>query len=201
MTGLKFFSRLFVSAFAAVAFAAAASAQSNVLVVDTGRVVTESEVGKHIKRQVEAIGKTMNSELEASLAPITSKEQSLNAEFGQMDQKAALEKLNARPDLKQRLGEVTQGKQRLAQEGQIKQVELKRTEDKALAQVEAKTMEIITRLAKERGADVVLERKLVLYGDPVDVTDIVISRLNAEMSRVSVTRERLPRQAPTQTGG
>jgi Skp family chaperone for outer membrane proteins len=53
---------------------------------------------------------------------------------------------------------------------------------------------ILELIVKEREADVVLERSLVIYGDPVDVTDVVITRLNSQLKTVPVKRERLPRQ-------
>ena len=53
---------------------------------------------------------------------------------------------------------------------------------------------IIDQIAQERNADVVLEKSLVIYGGPADVTDTVISRLNSQLTTVPVTRERLPRK-------
>ena len=72
--------------------------------------------------------------------------------------------------------------------------ELKITEQKALAQVSKRLKTIIDQIAQERNADVVLEKSLVIYGGPADVTDIVISRLNSQVTSVPVTRERLPRK-------
>ena len=72
--------------------------------------------------------------------------------------------------------------------------ELKITEEKALRQVSQRMKIIIDQIAQERNADVVLEKSLVIYGGPADVTDTVISRLNSQLTTVPVTRERLPRK-------
>ena len=79
-------------------------------------------------------------------------------------------------------------------EAAIKNQELKITERKAYLQVENALREILKQIVEERNADVVIDRSLVIYGDPVDVTDVVMSRLNARMTTVPVTRERLPRK-------
>ena len=72
--------------------------------------------------------------------------------------------------------------------------ELKITEAKAIGQINQRLKTIINQIAKERNADVVLEKSLVIYGGPADVTDLVISRLNSQLTTVPVTRERLPRK-------
>ena len=69
------------------------------------------------------------------------------------------------------------------------------TEAKAVQKVQERLRVILEAIVAERNADVVLERSLVIYGDPVDVTDTVISRLNSQMKTVPVTRERLPRKS------
>jgi len=76
-----------------------------------------------------------------------------------------------------------------------KQQEMKITEAKAVQKVQERLRTILKTIVAERNADVVLERSLVIYGDPVDVTDTVISRLNGQMKTVPVTRERLPRKS------
>jgi len=57
----------------AILFSASALAQSTILVVDTGRVLRDSDVGKHIARQLETIGKSMEAEAKAKASPLESK--------------------------------------------------------------------------------------------------------------------------------
>jgi len=72
--------------------------------------------------------------------------------------------------------------------------EMKVTEAKAVQKVQERLRIILKDIVSERNADVVLERSLVIYGDPADVTDTVISRLNGQLKTVPVTRERIPRR-------
>lgn len=181
---------------AVIMVSATASAQSKVLVVDAQKVISESEVGKHVQRQLEAIGKTMGTELKASATPLQTSAQSLNTELQGKTQQEAFEVIKARPDLQKKMTEMETNKQKLAYEQQVKQREIAMTEQKAISQIAVKVREIIVAVAKERSADVVLDKGSVIYGDPVDITDTVLARLNTQMTRVSVVRERLPRQAP-----
>ena len=63
-----------------------------------------------------------------------------------------------------------------------------------MQKVNDRLRDILKTIVAERNADVVLERSLVIYGEPADVTDTVIQRLNSQLRTVPVTRERLPRQ-------
>lgn len=188
------FYRQFIAGLAVVFLAAVpAAAQSKVLVVDTQRVLAESEVGKHVQRQIESIRKTMASEITAVTSPAKNSQAALQAELKGKSQAELIETLKARPDLQKKLNEVQASQQNATREAKIKEYELGQTGQKALNQVSAKIGEIIVSIAKERSADVVLDRSSVIYGAPVDITDVVLSRLNTQMTRVSVVRERLPR--------
>lgn len=190
----KYFSRVALGVTALVMMTVSAAAQSKVLVVDSQRIVSESEVGKHVKRQMEAIGKTMSSELKSTATPLKSTGQSLNAELKgktPAEQKAALQ---SRPDLQKKYVEFLQTENNVKKEAQVKQYEMAATEQKAKIQIATKMQEIIEAIAKERGADVVLDKSTIIYGAPVDITDAVLARLNSQMTRISVVRERAPTQ-------
>ncbi len=178
-------------AFAATALiSASAFAQSTILVVDQSRLLRDSEVGKHIQRQLQSIGTSMKSELDASTSPLKSEGANLQAEIkalGSTD-------LSSRPDLKSRINSFAGKSQKQQMEAAIKQRELALTEAKAYQKVNEKLRGILEQVVNERNADVVIDRSAVIYGKPADVTDIVMSRLNSQMKTVSVTRERLPRQ-------
>jgi len=161
------FTRVIAGFALAIAFAGTSFAQSTILVVDTQKVLKDSIVGQHVARQLETIYTSASSEIKAKLSPLETKAKSLQAQADQ---------------------------QKLQVEQYYTQQELKITEAKALGQVSKRLKVIIDQIAKERNADVVLEKSLVIYGGPADVTDIVISRLNSQLTTVPVTRERLPRK-------
>jgi len=182
---------LLVGIVALFSFSTQAFAQSTVLVLDQSRVLRDSEVGKHIQRQLESIGKAMDSEFKASTTPIVSERDRLIAEV----QSIGPDAVKSRPDLQARAKTLAEKGQKQQVEAKYKQAELQVTEQKAIAKVNEKLKVILETLVAERNADVILDRSLVMYGGTsVDITETVISRLNSQMRTVTVTRERLPRQ-------
>jgi len=183
--------RLFAGFALAVAFAGVSFAQSTILVVDTQKVLKESIVGQHVARQLETIYTSASSEIKARRSPLETKAKSLQA---QASSKTSVEELRADASLRAQAQSLQTDQQKLQVEEYYTQQELKITEAKALGQVSKRLKVIIDQIAKERNADVVLEKSLVIYGGPADVTDLVISRLNSQLTTVPVTRERLPRK-------
>ena len=187
----KTFNRIGLVLIASMFFAGNAMAQSTILVIDQKRIIRDSEVGKHITRQLESIAKSMESEIKASATPFESERTRLINELNAIGQ----EGLKTRPDLQKKAQDLAVKGQKAKTEAAYKQRELQITEAKALQQVNTKLAEILKTIVAERNADIVLERSVVIYGDGADVTDTVISRLNSQMRTVTVNRERLPRQA------
>jgi outer membrane protein len=174
-----------------LAFAASAFAQSTILVVDTQKVLKESTVGQHVARQLEAIYSSAQSEMKAKASPLESTGKSLQA---QLQTKTSMQDLQSDTGLQAQIKRFETDKQAYKVEEYYTANELKVTEAKAIGLVSQRVKTIIDQIARERSADVVLEKSLVIYGDPADVTDLVISRLNSQMTTVPVARERLPRK-------
>ncbi len=180
-----------VATAAALIFANNALAQSTVLVVDQARVLRDSDVGKHVNRQIESIGKQMNVEMAAQLSPIKIERDKLFAELKTMD----VEALKSRPDLQQRAKALQEGTQKSQLEAKYKQTELQMTEQEAVLKINAKLEVILKAIVDEKKVDVVLDRSIVIYSSPeADITDDIISRLNAQMKTVPVVRKRLTRK-------
>ena len=188
---IRTLSRIAAGFAVAVAFAGTSFAQSTILVVDTQKVLKDSIVGQHVARQLETIYTSAQSEMVAKASPLQNKGKSLQA---QLKSKGSLENVRADAGLTAQLQAFQTDQQKLEVEQYYTTNELKITEQKAIAQVSKRVKTIIDQIAKERGADVVLEKSLVIYGGPADVTDVVISRLNGQLTTVPVTRERLPRK-------
>ena len=168
---------------------ASAFAQSTILVVDMGKVYNESSVGKHIERQLKSMASTSESQLKAQSSPLESRAKSLKT---QTDGKTTQQVLGDAA-LKSQIEQLQKDTVKLQTEAAYTQRELQITEAKARQLVAAKLKTIVDQIAKERNADVVLEKQLVIYGEPADITSTVLSRLNSQMTTVPVTRERLPR--------
>ena len=180
-----------IIAAASLTMANTALAQSTILVVDQARVLRDSAAGKHVKRQVESIGKQMESEIKSQVTPLTSERDRLVTELKSM----SVDALKTRPDLQQRAKSLQEKGQKSQMEAAYKQRELQITEQKAIGKINKELEAILEALVKERNADIILDRSLVIYGGKTsDVTDTVISRLNGKIQSVSVVRERLPRK-------
>lgn len=185
-------SALKVAAGGAIALFASvtAFAQSTVLVVDTGKVYSDSQVGQHIERQMASMATTTKTQLEAQGSPLQTRGKSL---MTQMDGKTR-EQIAGNPTLVSQLQQQQKDEQKLQQDAAIAQRELQIAKLKAVQLVDAKVSSIIKALVEERNADIVIDRANVIYGAPADITPDVLTRLNAQMKTVPVTRERLPRQ-------
>lgn len=168
-----------------------AFAQSTILVVDTQRVIRESNVGKHIARQLETISKSMDAEFKATASPFQTKAKNLQNQLKNQTPQS----LRSDTALQAQLRSLKADEAKVQEDLVYKQQELKLTEAKAIEKVNVRLREVLKTIVEERNADVVLERSLVIYGDPADVTDTVISRLNTKVQTVPVSRERLPRKS------
>ncbi|MEP1231657.1 MAG: OmpH family outer membrane protein [Litorimonas sp.] len=191
MTFLKFSRLAVIGAAISLLASVQAFAQSTILVVDTQRVIRESDVGKHIARQLETISKSMDAEFKATATPYQTKAKSLQAQL----QGQTAQSLRTDTALQAQIRDLKADEVKVQEDLYYKQNELKLTEAKAIEKVNVRLREVLKAIVAERNADVVLERSLVIYGDPADVTSTVITRLNAQVKTVPVTRERLPRKA------
>ncbi len=191
MKFLKIVNTIATSAIAAILFAGNAMAQSKILVIDQTKVVLDSDVGKHVTRQIVSISKQMDAEMKAQLTPINAERDKLMVELKNM----SVEALKSRPDLQQRAKTYQASSQKSKLEIKYKQRELQITEQKALAKINQKLETILKAVIEERNADILVDRSMVIFSTPtVEITDDVISRLNAQMKTVPVVRERITRK-------
>lgn len=170
--------------------AGAAQAQT-VIVVDGQKVLRDSQVGQHVRRQLESIKSQMEAEAKSNSTPLVTERDSLMAQLKDMD----MATLKTRPDLTKRAQELQVKGQKQGIELRYKQQELLMTEQEAFVKVAEKVDTIIKSLAAEKGASVVLDKSVTIYtAGSVDMTSTVISRLNSQMKTTPVNRKRLPRQ-------
>jgi len=191
MTFYNTLKNLLIGTLAVIALSGTAYAQSTILIVDQNKVLRESDVGKHVQRQIQSIAKSMETEMKSQASPLTSERDRLVNELKTMDKSA----LASRPDLQKRAQDLMQKGQKQQIEAQYKQRELAITEQKALKKINDQLAKILEKIVAERSADIILDRSVVIYGGKTtDVTTTVLSRLNSQMRTVTVTRERLPRK-------
>lgn len=185
--------RMFAALVLAVAASSAASAQ--ILVVDQERALNESAVGRHIAAQLERIGTEMQAEIQPQQAAVRTESEALNTEASAMTEEA----IRQRPDLLERIQQLQADMRNLEIQGRTRQQELAATEQAALQPVIPILQEIMQAVMTERNGIVLLDQSVtVITSNSVDITDVVIERLNARITTTPVNRVRAPQRNQNQ---
>ncbi len=183
---------MMVWAAAAVALTAAgaASAQTTVLVMNSNQVLNEAKVGQHVKERLQAISEEMVAELQAEGNPLDSEFSAFQAEVAALSQEA----LQERDDLRQRFQDLQQKGVQFRVSEQLRARELVATRVQALRPVREALDEILEKLVADRGADILVEREVLIFAsEAVNVTQDVIDLLDARMTETPVERVRIER--------
>ena len=166
---------------------------TDILVINSDRVLNDSAVGQHIKTKLQEIQETIISELKAEGTPVKEEWEAFQTELAPLNREA----LSERTDLQERGRELQKKYVQLSVSEQVKGREYIATQAKALQPVREALDEVLQTLVDERGAGIMVERELLVFAaDSVDVTDLVIERLNAKMKTTPVERVVLPVEAP-----
>lgn len=167
---------------------------ANTVVYDQARVMRETTGGQDISQKVNAIGQSMQTELESEGSAIETEGKALQTRTANLTQEAAA----ADPNLRSQIESFARKRQTFGQKSQLRQAELQRTEQEAWAKFFQALQPVVQEVAVERGAQIVLERSTLAYSDPaLDVTSLVISKMNERAASFDVTRVRA--QVPPET--
>lgn len=162
---------------------------TTVLVMDTDRVLNTATVGVFIRDRLNAIGEEISGELASEEEAVRVDVEAFNTETADQTE----EQIAADEALSSRRAELQNRVIALGVSEQVKQRELAATRQAALEPVHAALQEVLQEVVAEKGADVLVERSLLIYvGEGADITDEVIEKLNAKMTEVPVERVRLP---------
>ena len=187
---MTYMTRAFLAFFALFMLTGQAFAQ-DILVVDMQKVYAESSVGKHINNQVKAFASSDEATLKSRMSSLESSAKSLEAQAKGLDANA----LKANPALVSQIQDLYKRQGQLQRDTQKKAAELQLTQAKARAEVNKRLKTIFDQIAREKQASAILETGAVLYvpnSSGADITQTVISRLNSQMTTVSVTRQSIP---------
>ncbi len=165
---------------------------ARILLIDLRRVMGASKVGQDIQRQVEALKAQATKELNGE-------GQELQKEKTQLEQQAAI----LAPDVKaRRIKDFDTKAQAFQQKLQQRGALIQGGVVKAQQQIEQALGPILQGIMQERGATILLDRSAVLLApNAIDVTDVVIQRLDMRMPSVKVELTAPPpgmQQAPQQ---
>lgn len=210
MTRLK---TLILSLFAAVAAASAvapaALAQGTVIVaIDDARILRDSKAGKDIQNKLKNIETQIRGELDPTAKSLESEgknletegkglqpklqgktQQQLAADTVLMGQVTALDK--KLKDYAKKLNDFNTKRATVNQEYAM-------TEQKALIDFNKALEPAVMEVIKEKNAQLVVSRGAVVFAaDSIDVTSLVIQKLDQKTPSVAVTRQRAPAKAAT----
>jgi outer membrane protein len=154
-----------------------------ILFLDRATVLRQSAVGKDMAAQVEGLVKKM----EADFAPENKK---LQADVQALQSQAAV----LAPDVRQgKIKELETRRQAFQKKVQDRQASIQAGLAQARTKVEQSLGPILEKIMIERGANLLLDRGLVVLGaTDLDVTASVISRLNTSLPKVVVTLAKPP---------
>ncbi|MEE9380257.1 MAG: OmpH family outer membrane protein [Hyphomonadaceae bacterium] len=193
MTRIKFIFAAMVLAFAGASVCApiAAAQGTTVVVIDQRVIMRDSLAGKAIQAKLKSIEDQITNELRPTAASLETESTALQTRTATMTEQAVL----ADAALKTRFesfytkaGEFNQLRQRRTQE-------LALTERKAWGDFFAALQPILQQVVSEKSAGVMLDRNSIVYSAPaVDVTALVISKLDASTPTIAVTRQTVPAQ-------
>lgn len=185
------------AAFAQAAAPAAAPAVSHgpalpgVCVISLEGAITTSTVGKYVQSRLQQIASQVQAELKAEETALQTEAQTLDSQRATLDQKT----LQTRAEALQTKANAFQRK------AQQRERELGATQQKALGRVGQELDPIIRQVYQQRQCSVLLNRDSVVLANPsMDISQPVVTALNAKITQFTFDRERLDQAAaPAQT--
>ncbi|ACT59396.1 OmpH family outer membrane protein [Hirschia baltica] len=166
-----------------------ATAQTNVIVIDQAKIMTQSKAGKDVTKKLNNIAEQINKELKPSADSLQAEGQSLQTTLAPLNQNA----------IAQDKALVTR-----IQNFEKRRVELQKTQQKRAAELELTRRDAwqkffvalepaLQAAITETSADIVIDRSSTIHtGEGVDQTDLIISKLDASTPTISVTKQSLP---------
>ncbi|MEM9938968.1 MAG: OmpH family outer membrane protein [Pseudomonadota bacterium] len=176
----------------AAVVAPVASAQgTNVVIIDQAKIMRDSAAGKDIRTKLQSIGQSIERELQPTATSLQTEGQQLDAKAQGKTQQQIL----ADQALTAEITAYARKAQQFERQSQIAAQELALTERKAWNDFFVALRPVMKEVVDERGAQVMVDRSNAVYTDPsVDVSDLVISKMDAATPSISVVRQKMPTQ-------
>ncbi len=147
-------------------------------VVDYQRVLQEAEASKSIAEQMDVRRKSYHDEIAKEEQRLYESERELSKQRSVLSEDAVNAKQQELEAEVQAVRELTHRRRQ----------QLEPVSTEAVSKVERALFEVLTKIAEERGLNVVLPTSQVLFfSRQIDLTDEVLAQLNATLSEVPVT--------------
>ncbi len=175
----------------AVAAPAASAQGTTVVMIDEGRLLGESKAGKDIQTKLKNLETQMKNELEPIRATLETDGKALQTKVEGKTREA----IAADTAIMGQLTAYQKRAQEFAQKQQIVSKEFQLTERQALIDFNKAIEPALMEVVNEKKAQIVMSKAQVIFSaDTVDVTPLVISKLDAKTPTIAVSRQRLPAQ-------
>lgn len=153
--------------------ASPAWAELSIAVINPTRIVEESP-------QYEAARAMLSAEVKEREASLRAQQEEIDQLNARLERDGALmsseEATRLRSDIRTRERRLNYARSEIQEEFALRQSDLR---TKLVRQVE----EVVQRIAREKGIDLILSEGVVFYSERVDISDEVIDRLKAEFKR------------------
>lgn len=159
---------------------------AGVCIFSSARAVGSSQVGKAVDTRLKTIIQQVNAELTAERTGLDNEAKALDAKKATLAQDA----------LEQQASALQVKANAWQRKGQLRQREVEATEQKALARVYQELDTPIKQVYQAQKCGMLIDRESVMLANPsMDITDAVVTALDARIKTLTFDRERLD-QAP-----
>lgn len=162
-----------------------------VCVLSVDGVIANSTVGKYVQTRLNQIGTQAQSELSAEQTAITNDAKALDAKKATLDQ-GAFDQQNAALQVRANAWN---------RKAQQRERELQATQQKAIGRIGQEMNPVVGAAYQQAKCSILIQRDAVMVVNPaMDITQQVITGLNAKITQFTFDRERLDQAAtPPQT--
>lgn len=179
----------FTAAFTAAPFANAQG--TTVITIDEGMILRDSKAGKDIQAKLTNIETQLKNELEPTRASLETEGKALNTQL----QGKTREAIAADAALVSKLTAYDKKVTSFQQQRQKVSQELSLTERQALINFNKALEPVLMEVISEKNAQVVLSKSAAIYTvDAIDVSALIISKLDVKSPTIVVTRQQIPTQ-------
>lgn len=182
VSALALSSSAFAQAPAAAPALGGGPALPGVCIINIEGAIGASTVGKYVNTRLQQIGAQVQAELNAERTGIENDGKQLEAERGKINQATLEQRSQA---LQVRINA-------LQRKAQVRDREMQATEQKALQRVGEEMDPLIRQAYQQKNCSILLQRGAVVLGNPsMDITQQVITALNAKITQFPFDREHL----------
>ncbi|HET9161351.1 MAG TPA: OmpH family outer membrane protein, partial [Caulobacteraceae bacterium] len=151
--------------------------------------IAASKLGQYIAQRLQTIGKQAQAELQSTQESLQNDAKAVDAQRASLSQEA----------LEQKALEIRQRNEALQRLAQQRDRELQLTQAKALQRFATETNPLFDLASKERNCSIVLNGEAIYNLNPqMDITPLVVTKLDAKITEFAFDRERLEQQLAAQ---